>query len=323
MSNPLLEDIDRNQEPNSLVLALPTLGRFYPTGVLHPQADPTAMEVYPLGIAAEIHLNDPLLLASGKAIPKLVRAICPAVIDPERLCGIDIDALLMASRIASHGEKMRMEVECTHCENKDMLDVNLQDIILRYAPIDDAEMAKLVIPIPELNQKVCIQPPTYHTGLEILRNTLTMQRDIKQLDNVVFEDFIQDEAMMDSYMEMAERNAVLSLSSLVDSIFYVETSTGQKVADKEAITEWAMRVNREHLFGVRDKIQSLAEHIDKISHIEYQCSKCQKKTTVRVTLDPQKLFFYEPEGSKPTKKSRPTSTKSASTRRKPSRTSQR
>ena len=325
MSNPLLEDIDRNQEPNSLILALPTLGRFYPQGILSPKADATGLEVYPLGIAAEIHLNDPLLLASGKAIPKLVRSICPEVYDAERLCGIDIDALLMASRIASHGEMMKMDVTCQKpkCGNQDAINVNLQDVILKYAPMTDDVLATLIVPIPDLNQKVCVQPPTYHTGLEIIRNTITIQRDLGHISDIKFEDFIQDEKMMDEYMEIAERNAVLSLSALVDSIFYVETSTGQKVVDKEAITEWAMRLKREQLVGVRAKIQKLTHDIDQISHIDYQCSKCGHKNSVRLTLDPQKLFFYEQDGSEPTKKSPRSSTKSGSARKRPSRTSQR
>lgn len=325
MSNALLDDLDRNQEPNGLVLALPTLGRFYPEGILDPRADVTGIEVLPLGIASEIHLNDPLLLASGKAVPRIIKAICPSILQAERLCGIDIDAIMLASRIASHGETMKMEVSCQSgkCKHTDTLNVNLQDIIFKYSPIEDEHLSSYIVDIPDLGQKVCIQPPTYSTGLEIIRSTIAIQRELKGLGDVVFDDFIQDAAMVDKYVDAVEQNVVLSLSALVDSIFYVETSTGQKVADKEAITEWVMRVKREDLYGVRDRISALAQDFESIPNVAYACSNCSNKNTVRLTLDPQKLFFYEPEGSKATKTSPTTSKKKGATRRKPSKTLQR
>lgn len=323
--NPLIEDLDRRREPNGLVLSLPTIGRFYSDGVLHPECDPTAIEVYPVGIAAEVHLGDPLLLASGKAIPKLVKVICPEVIDAESLCGIDIDAILLASRIASHGEKMRINAQCQSgkCGHEDVIEANLQEIILRYAPIEDDQLGKFIVPLPHLDQVVCIQPPTYRTGLEIIRNSIAIEKNISELKDVTFQDFIQDEEMMNSYMEIAERNTVLSISALIDSIFYVETSTGQKVIDKEVITEWALRLKKDDLVEVRKRIQELSEEIDKIAYVDYTCSACGKKNTVRLTLDPQKLFFYEPETSKNTATSSASSKKKGGRARKPSRTSQR
>lgn len=337
MSNPLLEDLHQTRPEGSLTLALPTLGRFYEEGVLDPSADPAEVDIFPLGIASELHMNDPLLVASGRTIPRLVRAVCPAVVDPDRLCGIDMDAILLASRILSQGPKMRMKVTCANsdpvhfegenepriCAHEDEIEADLQEVMFRYQPIEDSDLGSYVVDLPALKQKVCVQPPTYRSSVEIIRASVNTESVVAMMGKMTVFDFVKDEDKIRRYEAVIEENVKYSVASLADHIFYVETSSGTRVADKEAITEWLLLLDKEHLKPVRDRLAKLTEAISELSTSTYECSACKYQNKVQITLDPQKLFFYEEEGFAITPPSRSTSNQKGNTRRRSSKTSQR
>lgn len=337
MSNPLLEDLNQTRPEGSLTLALPTLGRFYEEGVLDPSVDPAEVDIFPLGIAAELHMTDPLLVASGRTIPRLVRAVCPAVLDPDRLCGIDMDAILLASRILSQGPKMRMKVTCSNpkpvqfegedkpriCAHEDEIEADLQEIMFRYQPIEDSDLGSYIVSLPALGQKVCVQPPTYRSSVEIIRASINTESVVSMMGEMTVFDFVKDDDKVRRYETVIEENVKYSVASLADHIFYVETSTGNRVANKETITEWLLALDKDHLKPVRERLGKLTEAISELNTSTYECSACKHHNKVQLSLDPQKLFFYEEEGSGTTPPSKPTSKAKGSTKRRSSKTSQR
>ncbi len=332
MSNPLLEELVQEEVIHSTDLALPTLGRFYEPGILAEGADPTSIEVGPIGIVAEMRLNDPFVLVSGRATPKIIRTVAPEILRPEDLCSIDINAILIASRIVSHGPKMKIKVTCGNpamekgkpvCVNEDDLEVDLTDLIMRYGPISDDQLQSYIVELPKTRQKVCIQPPTYATSLESLKTAVNAEKSYLEIKDKKATDLLQDAETANQYEALIELTARTSLTALVDQIFYVETRSGDKHVDKELIVEWLERIPPADVKVIQERMGELGKALVEMNQVSYKCSNCQHVNPVLISLDPQQLFFYESEASPPPKKSSTSSRKRTSAGKRPSRTSQR
>ena len=111
MNNELVNDLHEVFPP--IEIALPTRGLFYPEGVLAKDTDPTRIRVGTLGILDEFKYRDPFMLVSGNAIGHLISHVCGSqIMVPEELCEIDVETILLASRLASYGPNLKLNHRC-------------------------------------------------------------------------------------------------------------------------------------------------------------------------------------------------------------------
>ena len=110
-TNPLLADLNENEAFPSVSVALPTGGRWYDESVLE-GADPLDLDVGILGIMAEQNYRDPWLLMSGESMPRMLKDVCPSVKQPSELAEVDLEAILLASRLVSFGPTMELKHKC-------------------------------------------------------------------------------------------------------------------------------------------------------------------------------------------------------------------
>lgn len=330
--NPLLEELYDAEVIQTTELALPTLGRFYPEGVIHPDADVSAIEVSPIGIVSELRLNDPFIMASGRATPRIIKAVAPAILMPEKLCSIDVNALLLATRIVSHGPKMEIDVRCQNpaekkgvrvCQNEDKISVDLLEMIMRYAPISDEDMAQFIIELPLTKHKVCIKPPSYDRAIAALKTAINANRAFTEIKKKTVNDLIDDAVTASQYEELIDMSARASIETLVDQIFYVESRAGAKFVEPEVIVEWLERIPPDDVRVIQDRMTDMGKSLLDLNQVTYQCSNCGHENRIYMTLDPQQLFFYKSEASTPPKKSSSSTTKRGRGGKRPSRTSQR
>src|ERR1700733_14696241 len=189
MSNLLLNDLHDIFPP--VQIALPTKGMFYHEGVLGPGVKADNIEVGTLGILDEFKYRDPFLLVSGNAMGDLIAHLCGDQIRlPNELCEIDVEAILVAARLASYGPSLRLTHRCTlfrdkilddgesasdppemvPCNHENIMDVDLHDFILRYGPIEQEERFEVVL--PRVGQIVYLKPVPYRTTIQIMRNVM-------------------------------------------------------------------------------------------------------------------------------------------------------
>ena len=330
MSNPLIESMREAEVIDSVSIALPSLGRFYEEGVLNPDADPADIEVRAVGIMAEMHARDPFLLAAGKGIAALVLQICPAVVDPEALSEIDIEAILIASRVVSHGKDMVITHKCSNpktdddgkmvCDQEDNVNLDLQEFIMRYEPfeLDD----KFSVDIPELNQKVHLKPIEYNEATKIVKDTMFNMRNYEKFENMRVDDFLGSEKDVEEYTSLINKAAFTNVMGIVSGIHYVEYNGG-KTYDVDNIKEWLTSIHRDFVKRISIKQEELAMFLRKNTEIKYKCSKCGFENNTYLELDPQKIFFSEAVDSNPQQTPSHTSKKSVSQKITSSRTSQR
>lgn len=321
MTNPLIEDLSFP----SVAICLPTGGYWYAEGVIDPDANPLDLEVKPLGLLAEQNYRDPWLLASGKAIPRLIREICPDILQPEELTEVDIEAILLATRLASYGNMMKLTHKCQHsdvdsvgdgevCGEENELDLDIQEFIMRYGQITNID--DYLVELQAVAHKVYLRPTPYKQSLQVLQQAVKAEQTFKSFEDMTAEDFVMDADKVNNYTQLADLTSNVTVSSIVESIHYVTTVKGAKVFDKEAIREWLLAMPTTESKLIVDKINELATGLRKRSEVKYNCHACGFENTFMLELDPQQLFTPA-EDSKQLKKPSPrsTGTKKKKTRR--------
>ena len=311
MTNPLIEDL--SFPPISI--CLPTSGHWYADGVVDPIADPLDLEIKPIGILAEQNYRDPWLLASGKAIPRLIREVCPAILQPEELAEIDIEAILLATRLASYGDMLKLTHKCQYknvdsegdgeiCGEENDLDLNIQEFITRYDQIKNFE--DYMVELKAVAHKVYLRPTPYKQSIQVLRQAVKAEQTFKLFEDISAEDFVMDADKIGSYTQLADLTSDVTVNSLVESIHYVTTVKGEKVYDKSTIREWLLAMPTTETKLIVNKINELALPLRQRSEVKYNCHACGFENKFLLELDPQRLFM-QAEDSEQQKKPSPES----------------
>jgi len=91
-------------------VSLPSKGLYYEPGSLI--GDYNNVPVFAMSGMDEIIMKTPDALFTGEATAKVIESCCPYIKNAKTMPSIDIDALLIAIRIATFGEKMTVTQTC-------------------------------------------------------------------------------------------------------------------------------------------------------------------------------------------------------------------
>lgn len=88
-----------------IYIRLPSSGNFYPPGALE-RTENGEYPIYSMTAKDEIMIKTPDALLNGQATVEVIQSCVPNIKDAWKVPSIDIDALLVAIRIASYGETL-------------------------------------------------------------------------------------------------------------------------------------------------------------------------------------------------------------------------
>lgn len=317
MSNPLLDSVQESGKMETVSITLPTMGRFYEDGVIAEGTNIDEVEVRAIGIMAELTTRDPFLLASGKGVEMLIPQVCPVILQPSKLAEIDLEAILIASRIATHGNIMAVDHTCDNpvqaeegkevelCGEENKIEVDLYDIIMRYAPLEFN--SNYMVEFPKYGQKVFLRPIEYGQAMSILKDSLGSMTENAAFENTPITEIINDEERLDDYANYIAKQAVTTMGGIINSIFFVETKNGDKVFDHDQIKEWLLAISKDDVKEILSKASDLNKELQGNTVIKYKCNGCGHENTTNIELDMQRLFFFTPPSSKQQKTPAPTS----------------
>lgn len=339
--NSLIEELNDTFPP--IEISIPTRGAFYQPGVLAEGVDPNRIVVRTLGIMDEFKYRDPFLLASGKAIDHLIRHICgDQILAPEEMCEIDIETILLASRLASYGPTLRIKHTCEHlvdpeppeagstptttgdevpekvlCGHINTVLIDLQQFILRYGPIDDD--AQFEVLLPRVGQTVYLKPVPYRTTVEVMKNVVANRRKFDALEKK--EAFVMDTADFAQYEDLVNMSVDLQIQTLLDCIYAVRTRSGLLVEDPMSIGAWIFELPNSDHDVIAKRISAVTEEFRKISLVPYECEKCHGHNEFNLQMNSEILFLVDSVDTPVPKTSSITPAKSKPTFRTPSRIS--
>ncbi len=261
----------------SIYIQLPSRGRFYGPDVLEPTENGD-LPIYPMSAIDEITSKTPDAVFSGQAVVDIIQSCVPNIKNAWKLNIIDVESLIIAIRIASHGEQMEVTSTCPACENEANFDVDLIGLMQTQRDVNYEE----VLQANELEIK--FRPLTFK---EINENNLK-QYDLQKIIAIINsgdEQSIKDQEQIASAVK--QLNGLLSemIASSIESIKTPEIT----VTQREFITEFLTNCDRRTNQAVKEHSIKLKTQND-LKPLKLKCINCQHEYEQELILNITNFF---------------------------------
>jgi hypothetical protein len=262
----------------SIYLKLPSQGKFYPEGTLELGVTGD-IPVYPMTVKDEILLKTPDALMNGSSIAEMVRSCCPSIKDPWAVPIIDLDAILIAVRIASYGEGMDMTSTCTHCNHENEHTVDLRVLLDTIKPLANFDQQTF------LDGLIFeIRPQTYKD----LNTTSMIAFEQQKIVSVVGDSNLSEEDKRKQFQSSFDKLTDLNISTLVACIKSI-TADGVKVTEEALIKDFLTHCDRKTYEGIRNLVTELLES-NVLEPSPVTCESCEKTYTVKLEFNQSNFF---------------------------------
>ena len=270
-SNPLTKYF---RQPK-IFIQLPSKGLHYPPGAL--KGDYNNVPIFGMTGMDEIIFKTPDALFTGEASTKVIESCCPFIADAKEMPNIDVDAVLIAIRIATFGDHMSIVHNCTACGEENNFDIPLQTLIEYFSNIEFVSKVKISDEIT-----VKLRPLSYKESSEVSLENFKLQRMLYQTND------LPEDQKNENLNEVYRRLADIQVNLFMTSIEHVHTPEST-VTDKEQIKEWLKNADSSVYKIIKDQLEKNKETWS-IPEQDIKCGSCEHSEKVSVTLDQSNFF---------------------------------
>lgn len=258
-----------------IYLSLPSQGNFYPPGVVN--GDPGNLPVFGMSAMDEILFKTPDALFNGEATVSVIKSCIPAITQPWVMPQIDVDACLVAIRIATYGQTLETNFTCSKCGEDNKFDLDLSKTLEYFLGLTyDTEV--IVGPL-----MVTLRPLNYKEVTEINLQSFSLRKQLYQsLDGETENE--KNERLNKAYQDLAK----LTSLGYKKAIAKVETDDAQ-VTDKDQIEEWLKHSDKEFFDKITEKLEELSKKW-RLQPQRVQCSACETENEVVMGMDNSDFF---------------------------------
>lgn len=260
-----------------IFLKLPSGGQFYPEGTL--DASTTGeYPVYAMTAKDELILKTPDALLNGQATVELIRSCIPSIRDPWRMPSIDLDAALMAIRVATYGKDMEVNASCPSCNHQNEY---VFDIVAYLGKLQEFHFADQVEVGP---LKINIRPYDYKESTKAAIKALEQQR----IFATVTDENLSDEEKLEKFGRSFVKLTELTVDVVCGCITSIETPEG--VVDDKAMIEDFINNSTSEIFNkINDHVMDMKNKIE-LKTQKVACDECQHEYEINITMDQSNFF---------------------------------
>lgn len=253
--NPLFKHFRQPQ----LHLKLPSGGRWWEAGSLELPVT-GELPVYAMTARDELILKTPDALLNGSATADVIESCCPAIKDSWKMPTVDLDAILIAIRIATYGNRMEFTSICPHCDSKNDHAIDLN------ALAGQIECPDFDTTVAVDGLEIYIRPETYQ---EFTNNSMKNYEEQRILS------LVQNEAMpeaekLNKFNELFKKLVNSNIDHVVRSVAGIKTEDGTVVEDYIQLKEFFSNCNRPIWDAVKNRLMELGAH-NTLRNIPVQC----------------------------------------------------
>ena len=260
-----------------IYIRLPSNGEFYPEGSLDVSQN-QEYAVYSMTARDELLLKTPDALLNGQSTVDVIKSCVPAIIDPWKMPVIDVDAVLMAIRIATYGNDMDVTSTCPGCEKESDYTIDLTEAL---GNIQNGYFQTEINFDPLI---ISIAPYTYKDMTTVALQTFEQQRVLQIVSN----DDLSEAEKLEKFNESFNTLTKFTVDTIASSISSIQTPDGI-VSNKDMIRDFINNTSRE----VFDVIQQHVNDIKEKSTLppqKVQCTDCETTHDVVVAMDMANFF---------------------------------
>jgi len=258
-----------------IFISLPSMGVYNnPTDF---DGDISHLPVYGMTGMDEILVKTPDALLSGDSTVKIISSCVPAIKDPWKLSGIDLDSVLTAIRIATYGNQLEIGNTCPACGTENEYEFDIATFIDYYS---SCKFENKVV-LGDLTVK--LRPLNYKQSTDFSMRNFQLQQTLKQIQDIEDED-----EKRKKLSELYEQLANLQNDIFVTGIESVDTGS-QVVTERGFIKEWVENCDGQLLEQIRQQITKNQQTWRSPSQ-NVKCDNCGHEQYVNITLDQSDFF---------------------------------
>ena len=227
-----------------IFIKLPSRGNFYSKNALE-ITETGEFPVLAMTAKDELMFKTPDALLNGQSTVSVIQSCIPNIKNAWAIPSIDVDAILIAIRIATYGEKMDITVKIPEINEERTYAVDLR-ILLDQLVEEDYDN---IVTVGDF--KFEIAPMTYKNFTDLALKTFEEQRIFK----IVNSDELTETEKLQKFNESFTRITELNISNILKSVVAVQYANDPPVVNRDHIVEF---------FGNADKdiYKALITHID-------------------------------------------------------------
>jgi hypothetical protein len=258
-----------------IYLSLPSQGKFYPPGAIN--GDPANLPVFGMSAMDEILFKTPDALFNGEATVNVIKSCIPGIVQPWVMPQIDVDACLVAIRIATYGQTLETTFKCSNCKEENKFDLDLSRTLEYFLNLE-YETEIIIGPL-----LVTVRPLNYKEVTEINIKTFSLRKQLYQAAGTD-----SDEERNKQLNEIYQKIAEMTSLGFKKAIASVESDDNQ-VTDQSMIEEWIKNSDKEFFDKIKSHLETLADKW-KLQPQKVKCSECETENTVSMGMDNSDFF---------------------------------
>lgn len=216
-----------------LYIKLPSGGKFYAKGAID-MPENEELAVFSMTAKDELIMKTPDALLNGQATVDVIQSCLPNIKDAWQMPSIDLDAALIAIRLATYGEKMTLTVKTPVTGEEKSMDVDLRMLLDQFSNLEydsKVEVADMVINLRPLN---------YREFTKGAIKTFEEQR----IFNLVNDERISDEDKLQAFTNSFTKLTQLTVDMISKGISSIELSEDEVVTNKQHIEDFIRNADK-------------------------------------------------------------------------------
>lgn len=267
-----------------LYIRLPSSGNFYPPGALE-KTETGEYPIYSMTAKDEIMIKTPDALLNGQATVEVIQSCAPNIKNAWKIPSIDVDALLVAIRIASYGETLDVTTTVPVIDESKTYETDLRLIL-------DKLLNATFDPVCEINSELTVhlRPLTYDEFTKNSIRTLEEQRIMR----IVNDEKLSDEEKMLQFGASFVKLTEVTIGMISQGVAKVITPEGE-VTDTEFIKEFIDNADKSVLTAIvnhldKERKKFAMEPFKVQTTEEEQAAGAPREFEVPITLDSSNFF---------------------------------
>jgi hypothetical protein len=260
-----------------LYLTLPSNGKWYDNTIVA-DGTYTDLAVFSMTASDEILYKTPDALINGEATVKNINSCIPAIINPWEVKTLDLDAILVAVRMASYGENMAVNARCRKCGEENTYDVGLQ----KY--LDYFSTRSFESKLQYNDFTLHLEPLSYRRWSELQKQQMSYQRALNL--NV---SKIDDEEQKEKYIqELIDKINETLATSVLEQVTKIEVD-GEAETNRSEIYAFLEEQEVGLFHAIKKLIEKNTEQW-KLPLEKTKCESCGNEEETRISLDTSDFF---------------------------------
>ena len=262
----------------AIYLKLPSQGRWWPQGSLElPQNG--EIGIMPMSTKDEIIIKTPDALLNGQGVVDVIQSCCSNIKDAWAMPSVDVDAVIIAIRIATYGNKMTVNSKCPKCNSANEHEVELG------AVLENINCPDFDTPVQYRDLGIQLRPRPY---FEVNKTNMLAfeQQKILEVLNV---SGLEKSEQAEQISKIVEKIVESGIEGIAAGTEYIELPNGDRVSNRQHIKEFYNNAENEVIRSIQSKNTDLIES-SKPKDFNAECSECQHQYKVAIEFDYSSFF---------------------------------